>query len=152
MRSSATATSNTSTIYGVYSIVSGGNKKWAGYFTGGDMYVSGNVGIGLTNPTTKLDVKGVIRAHEVKVCLNQGCDYVFADDYNLMNLNDLSSFIKTNKHLPDVAPATQMEAEGINVSEMSALLLKKIEELTLYVIELEKKNNVLESRLNALTK
>jgi len=98
---------------------------------------SGNVGIGYTNPGAKLDVNGVVRAHEVKVCLNQGCDYVFEDDYKLMNLSDLSNFIKTNKHLPEVAPAAQMEAEGINLSEMNALLLKKVEELTLYVIELK---------------
>jgi len=83
---------------------------------------------------TDLRQRGVIRAHEVRACLSQGCDYVFAEDYKLMNLNDLSNFIKTNKHLPEVAPAAQMEAEGINLSEMNALLLKKIEELTLYTI------------------
>jgi len=107
---------------------------------------AGNVGIGLTNPGTKLDVAGVIRAHEVKVCLNQGCDYVFEPDYPLMNLSDLNNFIKTNKHLPEVAPAAVMESEGINLSEMNALLLKKIEELTLYVIELNKKIEVLENK------
>jgi len=96
----------------------------------------GNVGIG-TYPGVKLDVAGVVRAHEVKVCLNKGCDYVFSDDYKLMNLNDLSNFIKTNKHLPEVAPAREMEAEGINLSEMQAKLLQKIEELTLYVIALK---------------
>ena len=86
-----------------------------------------------------LTVNSTIYAKEVKVCLNpgQGCDYVFANDYKLMNLNDLSSFVKTNKHLPDVAPAAVMEAEGINLSEMNTLLLRKIEELTLYVIDLK---------------
>ena len=99
---------------------------------------NGNVGIGVSYPGVKLDVDGVIRAHEVKLCLNQGCDFVFADDYKLMNLTDLSDFIKTNKHLPDVAPASEMEAEGINLSEMNAKLLQKVEELTLYVIELKR--------------
>jgi hypothetical protein len=98
---------------------------------------NGNVGIGTANPTATLDVAGTIRAHEVKVCLNQGCDYVFEEDYKLMDLSELSDFVKTNKHLPDVAPAAQMEAEGIDVSEMNALLLRKVEELTLYVIELK---------------
>jgi len=113
---------------------------------------NGNVGIGVADPQYKLDVKGAIRACDLWVNVANGCDYVFADDYNLMSLSDLGNFVKTNRHLPDIAPAVQMESEGINVSEMSTLLLKKVEELTLYVIELEKKNNVLESRLNALSK
>ena len=111
---------------------------------------NGNVGIGLTNPSAKLDVAGVIRAHEVKVCVNQGCDYVFADDYKLMSLNDLSSFVKTNKHLPEVAPAAIMEAEGISLSEMNTLLLKKVEELTLYVIGQNEKMQILEAEINEL--
>ena len=111
----------------------------------GDSYFSGNVGIGV-NPTAKLDVLGVIRAHEVKVCLNQGCDFVFDDDYNLMTLQELNNFIKTNKHLPSVAPAAEMEAEGINLSEMNATLLQKVEELTLYIIQLEKRICDVESK------
>ena len=106
----------------------------------------GNLGIGTSNPGAKLDVIGTIRAEEVKVCLNQGCDYVFEDDYELMNLNDLHSFIKTNKHLPDVAPAAEMEAEGINLSEMNALLLRKVEELTLYILQMEQRVSELESQ------
>ncbi len=98
----------------------------------------GKVGIGLDNPGEALDVNGKIRAHEVKVCLDQGCDFVFEPDYKLMSLSDLDQFITKNKHLPEVAPAAVMEAEGIDVSEMNALLLQKVEELTLYVIKLNK--------------
>ena len=111
----------------------------------GTTYINGNLGIGISNPKIPLDVKGIIRAEEVKVCLSQGCDYVFEEDYELMNLSDLHTFIKTNKHLPDVAPAAEMEAEGIKLSEMNATLLKKVEELTLYIILIEKRLSELES-------
>jgi len=90
------------------------------------------------NNPVLLDVMGHIRAHEVKVCLNQGCDFVFEKDYDLMPLDKLSEFITANKHLPEIAPAAVMESEGINLSEMNAKLLQKIEELTLYVIDLQK--------------
>ena len=116
------------------------------FFTAGTprMFINnnGNVGIGVS-PSTKLDVAGTIRAHEVKVCLNQGCDFVFEPDYKLMPLHELETFITTNRHLPEVAPAAVMESEGINLSEMNALLLQKVEELTLYVIELNKEVQIL---------
>jgi hypothetical protein len=108
--------------------------------------ITGKVNIGTTTSAINLDVKGIIRAEEVKVCLNQGCDYVFEDDYELMSLSDLNTFIKTNKHLPEIAPAAEMEAEGINLSEMNALLLKKVEELTLYIISMEKRLSEVESK------
>lgn len=60
----------------------------------------GNVGIGVANPGAKLDVAGTIRAKEIKVCINQGCDFVFGSDYTLMKLEDLEKFVTTKKHLP----------------------------------------------------
>jgi len=104
----------------------------------GNTYVNGNFGIGINPTTNKLEVKGTIRAEEVKVCVSQGCDFVFEEDYELMSLNDLNNFIKTNKHLPGVAPAAEMEAEGIKLSEMNTTLLQKVEELTLYILDLQK--------------
>jgi hypothetical protein len=118
----------------------------AGSIKAASANISGLVSIGTSSSIINLDVKGKIRAEEVKVCLNQGCDYVFEEDYQLMSLNDLDTFIKTNKHLPDVAPAAVMEAEGINLSEMNALLLRKVEELTLYILQIEKRISEFENK------
>jgi hypothetical protein len=65
-------------------------------------------------------------------------DYVFEPDYKLMPLNELKEFIERNKHLPGMPSANEVASKGIDVAEMNALLLKKIEELTLYVLELKK--------------
>lgn len=112
----------------------------------------GSVGIGTTEPGAKLDVIGDIRAHEVKVCMDQGCDFVFEEDYNLMDLDDLDRFISKNKHLPEIAPAAIMESEGINLSKMNAQLLQKIEEQTLYIIDLHKQIQEIKAKLQVLEK
>lgn len=70
---------------------------------------------------------------------------MFAPDYDLMSLPELEQFVNTNRHLPEVAPAAEMEQDGIDLSEMNALLLKKIEELTLHVIDLNKRIETLEN-------
>lgn len=112
---------------------------------------NGYVGIGTQRPTVELDVVGAIRAHAVKVCLNQGCDFVFEPEYNLMPLNELHNYITTNKHLPEVAPAALMESEGIDLAEMNAKLLQKIEELTLYAIAQNKRTEELEKKVEEQT-
>ena len=110
---------------------------------------NGNVGIGTDSPDYKLDVAGTIRACEVKVDLASGeCpDYVFANDYNLMPLDKLQNFIDENSHLPEVKPAVKMEAEGMDLKEMNVLLLKKVEELTLYVLQQQKEINELKTEI-----
>ena len=99
---------------------------------------TGNVGIGTSNPNQKLTVNGTIYGKEVKVDLSvPGPDYVFEKEYNLPSLEEIKKYIDTNKHLPEVPSAKEMEANGINMGEMNMLLLKKIEEMTLYIFELK---------------
>lgn len=100
---------------------------------------NGNVGIGTTTPTERLSVNGNIRAKEIKVETANWPDYVFRDNYRMQSLTELEEYIKVNKHLPDMPSAQKAEKEGIDLGEMNKLLLKKVEELTLHVIELSKK-------------
>ena len=102
---------------------------------------NGNVGIGNPNPDAKLAVSGQIHATEVRVTTTvPGPDYVFEKDYKLTSLEEIKNYIDQNKHLPEVPSAKEMEKNGVQLGEMNMLLLKKIEELTLYVIELKKEN------------
>ncbi|WP_276373031.1 hypothetical protein [Chryseolinea sp. H1M3-3] len=106
----------------------------------------GNVGIGTTNPGGyKLAVEGKIGAREVVVTTAAWADYVFDPTYNLRPLSEVETYVKENKHLPEIPSAKEVEVNGVNLGEMNMLLLKKVEELTLYVIELEKKVNRIEN-------
>jgi len=111
--------------------------------TGMVVTTPGNVGIGTTSPDAKLAVKGQVHAQEVKVDLNGAVapDYVFEKDYQLTSLEEIKNYIDQNKHLPEVPSAAAMEKNGVQLGEMNMLLLKKIEELTLYVIELKKSSD-----------
>jgi len=110
---------------------------------------TGNIGIRMTSPDYPLDVSGTIRANEIKVTA-QTADFVFEPDYNLRSLDEVEAFVKTNKHLPEIPSAKQMEAEGVNVAEMNKLLLQKVEELTLYLIEVKKNNVEIKKQVNIL--
>ena len=111
---------------------------------------NGNVGIGTTTPDYKLDVDGTIRAHEILVNLNEGADYVFAPEYNLRPLDEVETFIKENQHLPDVPSADEYRQNGASLSEMNNLLLQKIEELTLYMIDQKKELDAVKAQLSEL--
>ncbi|MEQ8244350.1 hypothetical protein [Fulvivirga sp.] len=117
----------------------------------GNLVVKNSVGIRTTSPAHKLDVNGTIHAREVLVDLEfDGPDYVFEEDYPLSSLSEIESYIKANKHLPEVPSAAQMKEDGVNVIEMQMLLLKKVEELTLHLIQQKVKNKELEEKVNNL--
>jgi hypothetical protein len=110
---------------------------------------TGNVGIGTSSPTQKLTVNGTIYGKEVKVDLNvPGPDYVFEKDYKLPSLDEIKSYIDQHKHLSEVPSAKDMEQNGINLGEMNMILLRKIEELTLHLIEQNKMINKLQAERN----
>jgi hypothetical protein len=110
----------------------------------------GNVGIGTTNPTHKLAVNGTIKAKEVIVETTGWSDYVFAEDYALAPLAEVEAHIKEHKHLPGIPSAVQVANQGVSVGDMQARLLAKVEELTLYIIDIKKENTSLRQRLEVL--
>ncbi len=77
-------------------------------------------------------------------------DYVFDEDYDLRSIEELASYIKENHHLPEIPSAEEVEENGMQLGEMSVNLLKKIEELTLYMIQLNKENEALKNRVKVL--
>lgn len=112
----------------------------------------GNVGIG-TNDTKgyKFAVAGNVIAEEIVVKLQENWpDFVFEKSYPLMPLKDLENFISEHKHLPDIPSAAETEMSGINVGKVQAKLLGKIEELTLYIIDQNKRLEELEKKYNDL--
>lgn len=109
----------------------------------GDLFSTGNMGIGTTDTKGyKLAVNGKIRAQEIKVEAANWPDYVFAKDFKLPSLKETEQHIKENGHLPGIPSAAEVETGGIDLGEMNAKLLKKIEELTLHLIEQQKKNDL----------
>ena len=120
----------------------------------GNLILCGNeqgaVGIGVSSGASipagyMLAVDGKIISEELKVQLSGNWpDYVFANNYNLKSFDQLRSFIDANKHLPNIPPAAEVEKNGIEVGDMQKRMIEKIEELTLYILELENRVKKLE--------
>jgi len=108
---------------------------------------NGNVGIGTNAPDKLLTVKGIIHAQEVQIDITGFADYVFEKGYKLKPLNEIRSYISENGHLPEIPSENDVKKSGMNVADMQVMLLKKIEELTLYAIEQQKRIEALEKTL-----
>lgn len=110
----------------------------------GDATFKENMNIG-----KMLTVGDRVDAKEFRACLAPGScppDYVFEKDYKLMSLDELRKYLATNKHLPEVPSAKEMLQNGVNMSEMNLTLLKKIEELSLYILQLEERVKKVEGK------
>jgi len=117
-----------------------GKDVYVGY--GGQnssVFVSGKIGIGTSAlGSHKLAVEGSIGAREISVEASGWKDVVFEKDYKLRTLEEVESYIGENKHLPEIPSETEVLENGINLGELNAKLLQKIEEMTLYMIEINK--------------
>lgn len=126
--------------------------------TGGRIYIGNTTAFTAANfPTStgdyRLYVEGGILTEKVKVALRPSAnwaDYVFASDYKLMPLKDVEAFVKSNKHLPGISSAETLTKEGLDLGEMQAKQMEKIEELTLYAIEQNKKIEKQEKEIEEL--
>lgn len=105
---------------------------------------NGNVGIGTANPAYQLSVNGTIQAKEARIETGWA-DYVFEKDYKLSSLENVADYIEKNKHLPGVPSAKEIHMNGLALGEMQTKLIEKIEELTLYLINLNERIKTLEN-------
>ena len=115
----------------------------------------GRIGVGTSAPATgiKMDVNGIVQATAFKVgnwILDEAPDYVFKEGYDLRSLKNVQKYIDKNGHLPDVPSAEQMKEDGLDLVKMNMILLRKVEELTLYGIEQNKKLEKQQADIDAL--
>ncbi len=95
-------------------------------------------------------INATLKAKEIFVQADVWADHVFEEDYPLLPLPYIEQFIKENKHLPEIPSTKEVLDNGVNVSEMNMLLLKKIEELTLYTIQQQQQIETMRRQLNTL--
>lgn len=113
----------------------------------------GNVGIGTLNPKNyKLAVEGTIGARRVKVTQESWADFVFHPDYQLPALPDVAGYIEKNAHLPGIPTEKEVKENGVDLGEMNKLLLQRIEEQMLYIIQLNKQVQELSQQVKRLGK
>lgn len=132
---------------------SGGSGEGSNVSLGDNLFVNGSMGIGTTKINGyRLSVDGKIRAgDDIKVYVSsEWSDFVFKDDYKLRPLTEVEAYIKQNGHLPEIPSAASIQKDGFDLGAMDAKLLQKIEELTLYMIEMKKENEALKNQLRKI--
>lgn len=146
-------------FYGIRKDIAGGYFAPLLFKSNGDVIIAGaqnatngNVGIGTTDTKGyKLAVNGDAMFTRIKVkTYSTWPDYVFGEDYKLLPLQELEAYVKMHNHLPDVPSAEEVAKEGVDVGEMNKILLQKIEELTLHVIEQDRRNREQEEQIKSL--
>ncbi|WP_053327968.1 hypothetical protein [Chryseobacterium gallinarum] len=127
---------NTARRWTIYNMTGqyGNTLQFWSYSNDGAMYGSRLV----LSDTGNMALYGKFEAKEMKVTLTPTADFVFDEQYDLPKLEAVEKHIREKKHLPEIASAKEMEKEGVNIGEFQIKLLQKIEELTLYTIELNK--------------
>ena len=145
--------------YAFKAIVNNDNTKGIGIYSelyGKDMFtVYGDGRIEVSNAAGKilqLDADGLMHTREIRVDALAWPDYVFEADYKLKPLSELKEYITTKKHLPNIPSEREIKENGINVSQMQQLQMEKIEELTLYMIQMDEKMNQMQTKIDALEK
>ena len=116
------------------------------------LLTTGFMGIGTATPKETLSVNGNIRSKQVKVETANWPDYVFKKEYNLPSLSEVKTYIDQNYHLPEMPSEAEVIKNGINLGEMVKLQTKKIEELTLYLIDKDKQNKEKDAKLQSQQK
>ena len=120
------------------------------------LLLTGRVGVNVTNvnklvPDYALCVHGGIITEKVNIkSYSEWHDYVFAPDYALMPLSQLKDYVTVNHHLPDIPSDQEVLSQGLEIGEMQGLLLKKIEELTLYSIQLQEQMESMQKEIDEL--
>ncbi len=148
----ALKTNGNATITGT---ISAGNLNVSSTINANNLNVSRtisakNLNVSATVSTRNLNVSDTINTKNLNVTGWQGRDYVFEDSYELLSLAQVEQYVQAHKHLPHIPAAREMENSSLSIATMLMNHLQKIEELTLYVIELKKENEALKKRFAAL--
>lgn len=146
------------------------NSIQRGSIQASKLFIDGKVGIGTNevSDNVQLQVAGKIlctgdievasidasdiKTNDITVKMNDVADYVFEEGYDLKNLSEVEAYVNANKHLPGIPSAAEIEKDGVSLSKMTNLLLEKVEELTLHMIQLEKENKALKAEMQNMKK
>jgi hypothetical protein len=112
------------------------------FYSNGKMEISNSTG-----KILQLEPNGLLRGRQIKLDLDNWADCVFEEDYVLMPLDEVESFVKTEKHLPNVPSEEELIEDGLDVEEMNKILMMKVEELTLYLIDQNKSIEELKAKV-----